>query len=228
MQKQIYKYMKAVILLSGGQDSTTCLYWAKKYFTEIYAIGFDYGQMHKQELIQAQKIANNIDVNYKIFDVKNLLAPSSLTENTNHNEKSKINQELPASFTAGRNILFLTIAGSYCAEIRANNIVTGVCQTDYSGYPDCRQTTIDAIELSLSLGLGIGDVKIHTPLMYLNKAETWKMAKDLNCLDVIINDTLTDYNGNMIKNEWGYGLNNNPATELRVKGYYEAKQKGWL
>jgi 7-cyano-7-deazaguanine synthase len=184
--------------------------------------------MHKQELIQAQKIANNIDVNYKIFDVKNLLAPSSLTENTNHNEKSKINQELPASFTAGRNILFLTIAGSYCAEIRANNIVTGVCQTDYSGYPDCRQTTIDAIELSLSLGLGIGDVKIHTPLMYLNKAETWKMAKDLNCLDVIINDTLTDYNGNMIKNEWGYGLNNNPATELRVKGYYEAKQKGWL
>jgi 7-cyano-7-deazaguanine synthase len=220
--------MKTVILLSGGQDSTTCLYWAKKHFKEIYAIGFDYGQMHKQELIQAQKIANNIDVNYKIFDVKNLLAPSSLTENTNHNEKSKINQELPASFTAGRNILFLTIAGSYCAEIRANNIVTGVCQTDYSGYPDCRQTTIDAIELSLSLGLGIGDVKIHTPLMYLNKAETWKMAKDLNCLDVIINDTLTDYNGNMIKNEWGYGLNNNPATELRVKGYYEAKQKGWL
>jgi 7-cyano-7-deazaguanine synthase len=220
--------MKTVILLSGGQDSTTCLYWAKKHFKEIYAIGFDYGQMHKQELIQAQKIANNIDVNYKIFDVKNLLAPSSLTENTNHNKKSKINQELPASFTAGRNILFLTIAGSYCAEIRANNIVTGVCQTDYSGYPDCRQTTIDAIELSLSLGLGIGDVKIHTPLMYLNKAETWKMAKDLNCLDVIINDTLTDYNGNMIKNEWGYGLNNNPATELRVKGYYEAKQKGWL
>jgi 7-cyano-7-deazaguanine synthase len=220
--------MKTVILLSGGQDSTTCLYWAKKHFKEIYAIGFDYGQMHKQELIQAKKIANNIDVNYKIFDVKNLLAPSSLTENTNHNKKSKINQELPASFTAGRNILFLTIAGSYCAEIRANNIVTGVCQTDYSGYPDCRQTTIDAIELSLSLGLGIGDVKIHTPLMYLNKAETWKMAKDLNCLDVIINDTLTDYNGNMIKNEWGYGLNNNPATELRVKGYYEAKQKGWL
>jgi 7-cyano-7-deazaguanine synthase len=219
---------KAIILLSGGQDSTTCLYWAKKRFKEVYAIGFDYGQMHKQELIQAQKIANNIDINYKIFDVKNLLAPSSLTENTNHNEKSKINQELPASFTAGRNILFLTIAGSYCAEIGANNIITGVCQTDYSGYPDCRKTTIDAIQLSLSLGLGIGDIKIHTPLMYLTKAETWKMAKELNCLDVIINDTLTDYNGSMEKNVWGFGTNNNPATELRIKGYYEAKKNGWL
>ena len=220
--------MKTVILLSGGQDSTTCLYWAKKYFTEIYAIGFDYGQMHVKELEQAQKIAKDANVSYKIFDVKNLLAPSSLTEKTDHNKQSEINNELPASFTAGRNILFLTIAGSYCAEIGANDIITGVCQTDYSGYPDCRRNTIDAIQLSLSLGLGFGDIKIHTPLMYLNKAETWKMAKDLNCLDVIINDTLTDYNGSMIKNEWGYGENNNPATDLRVKGFYEAKQKNWI
>jgi len=220
--------MKTVILLSGGQDSTTCLYWAKKHFKEIYAIGFDYGQMHKQELIQAQKIANNIDVNYKIFDVKNLLAPSSLTEKTNHNKYSKINKKLPASFTAGRNLLFLTIAASYGASLGINDIITGVCQTDYSGYPDCRRNTIDAQQLTLTLGIGIGDIRIHTPLMYLTKAETWKMAKELNCLDVIINDTLTDYNGSMEKNEWGFGTNNNPATELRIKGYYEAKQKGWL
>lgn len=224
--------MKAVLLLSGGQDSTTCLYWAAEKFDEIYAIGFDYGQMHKQELIQAKKICDNLNkqlpVEYKVFNVKNLLAPSSLMENTDHNQKSKINNELPASFTAGRNLLFLTIAASYGASIGANDIVTGVCQTDYSGYPDCRRNTIDAVQLMLSLGIGIGDIRIHTPLMYLTKAETWKLAKELNCLEVIINDTLTDYNGDMTKNEWGYGINNNPATDLRVKGFYEAKEKGWI
>lgn len=228
MQKQIYKYMKAVILLSGGQDSTTCLYWAKKQFSEIYAIGFDYGQMHVNELEQAKKIAKDANVNYKIFDIKGLLAKSSLTEKTDHNQKSHINEDLPASFTSGRNILFLSIAGSYASELGINDIVTGVCQTDYSGYPDCRRTSIDAMQNVLSLAYGNGDFRIHTPLMYLNKAETWKLAKELNCLDVIINDTLTDYNGNQTMNEWGMGENNNPATELRVNGFYEAKQKGWI
>ena len=220
--------MKTVILLSGGQDSTTCLYWAKQKFQEVFAIGFDYGQMHVQELNQAKKITQDAGVPYKIFDVKNLLAKSSLIDKTNHNKKSEINPDLPASFTSGRNILFLTIAGSYAAEIGAKDIVTGVCQTDYSGYPDCRRNTIDAMQLTLSLGLGIDDVRVHTPLMYLNKAETWKMAKDLGCLEVIIQDTLTDYNGDMTLNEWGRGVNNNPATELRVKGFYEAIQKGWI
>jgi len=220
--------MKAIVLLSGGQDSTTCLYWAKERFSDIYAIGFDYGQMHVKELEQAKKISKDANVEYKVFDIKGLLTKSSLTEKSDHNKESHINKDLPASFTAGRNILFLSIAGSYLAEVGANDIVTGVCQTDYSGYPDCRRTTINAIENSLSLGLGIDDVRIHTPLMYINKAETWKMANELGCLDVIINDTLTDYNGNMTKNEWGYGVNNNPATDLRVKGYYEAKSKGWI
>jgi len=220
--------MKAIVLLSGGQDSTTCLYWAKERFSDIYAIGFDYGQMHVKELEQAKKISKDANVEYKVFDIKGLLTKSSLTEKSDHNKESHINKDLPASFTAGRNILFLSIAGSYLAEVGANDIVTGVCQTDYSGYPDCRRTTINAIENSLSLGLGIGDVRIHTPLMYINKAETWKMANELGCVDVIINDTLTDYNGNMTKNEWGYGVNNNPATDLRVKGYYEAKSNGWI
>lgn len=220
--------MKAVVLLSGGQDSTTCLYWAKAKFDEVYAIGFDYGQMHKNELEQAQKIANDAGVPYKIFELKNLLAPSSLTEKTDHNKVSEINKSLPASFTAGRNLLFLTIASSFGASIGVSDLVTGVCQTDYSGYPDCRRNTIDATALMLSLGMGIGDIRIHTPLMYLTKAETWKMAKDLGCLDVIINDTLTDYNGSKVKNDWGYGVEDNPATILRAKGYYEAKEKGWL
>jgi 7-cyano-7-deazaguanine synthase len=226
MQKKTYD--KCLVLLSGGQDSTTCLYWAKKQFKEVYAIGFDYGQMHIIELKQAKKIALDADVNYKVFNVKNLLCNSSLTEKTDHNLKSTINENLPASFTSGRNILFLSIAASYAVELGINDIVTGVCQTDYSGYPDCRRTTIDAMQNVLSLGYGFGDFRIHTPLMYLDKAQTWKLAKELNCLDVIINDSLTDYNGNMTENEWGYGVNDNPATELRVKGFYEAKEKGWI
>ncbi len=225
MQKQI---SKAVILLSGGQDSTTCLYWAIKQFDEVFAIGFDYGQSHRKELEQAKKIASNIGIDYKIFDVKNLLAKSSLTENGDHTQKSTINESLPASFTSGRNILFLTIAGSYAAEIGAKDIVTGVCQTDFSGYPDCRRNTIDAMQLTLSLGLGIDDVRVHTPLMYLTKAQTWKLAKDLNCIDVIINDTITDYNASGTVNEWGMGEIDNPASELRAKGYYEAKQNAWI
>lgn len=219
---------KCVVLLSGGQDSTTCLYWAKMHFESVYAIGFDYGQMHAQELTQAEKIAAEAEVPYTIYNVRGLVASSSLTEKTNHNEASYINSELPASFTAGRNLLFLTIAGAYCAEIGASDIVTGVCQTDYSGYPDCRRNTIDAMQLALSLGLGIGDIKIHTPLMYLTKAETWKLANDLGCYLVILRDTLTDYNGDMSRNEWGYGKLGNPATDLRAKGYYEAKANNWI
>lgn len=220
--------MKCVVLLSGGQDSTTCLYWAKKNFDEVLAIGFDYGQMHVAEIEQAKKIAKDAKVEYTIFNVKNLLAPSSLTEKTDHNKNSNINKELPASFTAGRNLLFLTVAASFASDKGINDIVTGVCQTDYSGYPDCRRNTIDAVQLSLSLGIGIGDIRIHTPLMYLTKAETWKLAKDLNCLDIVINDTLTDYNGCHDVNEWGKGKIDNPASELRAKGYYEAKKNNWI
>lgn len=222
------KETTCVVLLSGGQDSTTCLYWAKKQFNEVLAIGFDYGQMHVKELDQAQKIANDANVPYKIFDIKGLLAKSSLTEHTNHYESSHINHGLPASFTSGRNILFLAVAASYASDKGINDIVTGVCQTDYSGYPDCRRTSIDAMQNVLSLAYGAGDFRIHTPLMYKDKAETWKMAKDLGCLEVIINDTLTDYNGDTTANEWGMGVENNPATALRVKGFYEAKEKGWI
>jgi 7-cyano-7-deazaguanine synthase len=125
-------------------------------------------------------------------------------------------------------LLFLTIAGGYCASIGCNDIVTGVCQTDYSGYPDCRRNTITAQELALSLGLGTGDVKIHTPLMYLTKAETWKLAKQLGCLDVIVNETMTDYNGDTTQNDWGKGKLDNPASILRANGYQEAKQNDWL
>lgn len=219
---------KAIVLLSGGQDSTTCLYWAREKFDQIYAIGFDYGQSHRVELSQASKIARDIGIDFKVFDIKGMLSGSSLVDGGDHNENSKINESLPASFTSGRNLIFLSIAGAYAGQVGANDIVAGFCQTDFNGYPDCRRSTMDAMQLSLTLGLGIDDVRINTPLMYLSKAETWKMAKELNCIDIIIRDTITDYNGDDTFNEWGMGIDNNPATKLRKEGYFEAKERGWI
>lgn len=217
-----------IVLLSGGQDSTTCLYWALENFETVQAIGFNYNQRHKVELEHAKIITERINVPFKIINVNGLLNRSSLTDTSiDHFADSEYNSDLPASFTLGRNILFLTIAsihGNGCTT----DIVTGVCQTDFSGYPDCRKTTMDSLQVTLSLGLGVGDIRIHTPLMYLTKAETWRMAKELGCIDVIINDTITDYNGTKVKNEWGYGVKDNPATLLRAKGYYEAKANGWI
>lgn len=204
--------MKGVILFSGGQDSTTCLYWAKKRFTEIYAVGFKYGQKHINEIEAAKKICNRENINYKIFDIENLL-------NANNNSELRL--------TEGRNTLFITIAGIYAKSLGITDLITGTCQMDFNDYPDCRRKFIDSIQLTLSLGIDI-DFRIHTPLMYLTKAETWKMAKELDILDIIINETRTDYNGSNILNEWGYGENNNHATQLRVQGYYEAKQKEWI
>lgn len=219
---------KALVLLSGGQDSTTCLYWAKTKFDQVQAVGFDYGQKHIIELQQAQKIANDAGVNYSTFDLKGLLGGSSLTDhNRNHNDAHDKNPDLPASFTAGRNALFLTVAAQFAYAHGINNLVTGVCQTDYSGYPDCRDEFVRSMEESLRLAMA-HMFHIHTPLMWLTKAETWRLAKELGCLDVVINDTITDYNGAQVKNEWGFGLENNPATVLRANGYREAKQNGWI
>ncbi len=204
--------MKAIILLSGGQDSTTCLYWAKKKFNKIYAIGFDYGQKHKIELKAAKMICESENIDFKIYNIENLL---------------NVNNETNLRITEGRNTLFITIASIYAKSLNINDLIIGTCQMDFNDYPDCRRKFIDSIQLTLSLGFDI-DFRIHTPLMYLSKAETWKMAKDLNILDIIINKTRTDYNGSNIFNEWGYGINDNHATELRVKGYYEAKENGWI
>lgn len=217
-----------MVLLSGGQDSTTCLFWAKQHFETVVAVGFDYGQKHKAELAAAQAIARRAGVPYQIYNVRQLLAASSLTHAGAHDAHSAIDNTLPNSFVAGRNLLFLSIAGSRAAEQGINDIVAGVCQTDYSGYPDCRRATIDAMQLSLSLGLGIGDVRIHTPLMYLTKAETWRLAQTLGIVDIIVNDTVTDYNGDATPNDWGQGQLDNPASILRQKGYEEAKTKGWI
>ncbi len=219
---------KALVLLSGGQDSTTCLYWALRNFKDVYAIGFDYGQKHLKEIECAKKICKDVGVPYELINIKGLLGNSALT---NHNEDINSNhkdlEHLPASFVPARNAVFLTIATAYAFNKGITDIVTGTCETDFSGYPDCRQRFINSLSVTMTLALDT-DIAIHTPLMYLDKAQTWKLAKDLDCLDVIINDTMTDYNGDETMNEWGKGKLNNPASELRAKGYYQAKEKSWL
>ena len=221
---------KALVLFSGGQDSTTCLYWAKQEFDHVDALGFDYGQKHKVELQQASKIAEKAGVPFRVYDIKGLLTGGALiNQEQDVAGQSHLDTQLPASFTAGRNILFLSIAGAYAKENGIDNLVTGVCQTDYSGYPDCRNNFVHAMRNALALGLDNDRLSIHTPLMWLTKAETWKLAADLGVVDIIIEDTHTDYNGDRSqKNEWGYGKLDNPASELRAAGYQEAKEKGWV
>lgn len=219
---------KAVVLLSGGQDSTTCLYWALSKGFEVHAIGFDYGQRHKIELELATKIAQGAGVPYKIFDVKGIFQNSSLVDMTQDvNAPHSVNKDLPSSFTAGRNMVFLSIAAGYAYNLGCEDIITGVCQTDFSGYPDCRQGFITSMEKTASLAVD-SELCIHTPLMNLTKAETWKLAKDLGIVDIIINDTMTDYNGDMRMNEWGRGVADSPSSKLRASGFYDAKERGWL
>ena len=219
----------ALVLLSGGQDSTTCLFWAKHHFERVEAIGFDYGQKHLVELEQAQLIADKAGVPLHISNVKGMLQGSALTEHDKDmSSPHELNESLPASFVPGRNAVFLTIAASYAYTRKIHDIVGGMCQTDFSGYPDCRRVFIDSLQTSLSLALD-QDLRFHTPLMYLTKAETWKMAKDLDVLEIVRDYSHTDYNGDRSTyNEWGYGKLDNPASILRAKGYEEAKQKGWV
>ena len=219
----------ALVLFSGGQDSTTCLYWAKQKFSHVECLGFDYGQKHVIELEQAKKIANDAQVSFSILDIRNTLSGSALTEHSKDvSAPHEKDAELPSSFVPGRNALFLTLAGSHGYTRDIFDLVGGMCQTDYSGYPDCRRVFIESIECSLSLAMNC-DLRIHTPLMYLSKAETWRLASELGILEIVRNDTHTDYNGDRTTlNEWGYGKVDNPASELRARGYEEAKANGWI
>lgn len=215
---------KALVVLSGGQDSTTCLGIAvREYGCEnTYAIGFRYGQRHRIEMDCAKTICEELDISFKIIDVSFIreLATSALTNfsadiNANHPH----DKALPASFVPARNALFLTIAHGYAQEIDANEIYTGVCQTDYSGYPDCREEFIDLLEETLNVGYN-RLIKISTPLMYLNKADTFKLAEQLGILEVIVRFTHTCYEGNRRDyHDWGYGCGQCPACKLRKKGW---------
>ncbi|MFD3155481.1 7-cyano-7-deazaguanine synthase QueC [Haloimpatiens sp. FM7330] len=211
---------KAVVVFSGGQDSTTCLFWARKRFKEVIAISFDYNQKHKLELECAKEICKKYDIEHHILDMKllNQLAPNSLTRNDIEVDVEKPENELPNSFVDGRNLLFLTFVAVFAKQKGINHIVTGVSESDFSGYPDCRDVFIKSTNVTLNLAMDYEFV-IHTPLMWIDKAETWKMAYDLGVLDIVKNETLTCYNG--IK---GNGCGHCPACKLRKNGYLKFKE----
>jgi 7-cyano-7-deazaguanine synthase len=222
------KTKKAVVIFSGGQDSTTCLFWALEKYDEVEAITFAYGQKHSVEIEQSKYICEKENVKQTIVDISflNTLVESALTSNGDVNQ---INEKgLPASFVPNRNQLFITLAHAYAQKIGAKYLVTGVCQTDYSGYPDCRQDFVNAISVASNMG-SASDIVIETPLMYLNKAETFELAWDLDCLDDVIEHSHTCYNGDREHRfVWGYGCNECPACELRAKGYLEFSTKSEL
>ncbi|ENM5935139.1 7-cyano-7-deazaguanine synthase QueC [Vibrio mimicus] len=206
---------KAVVVFSGGQDSTTCLVQALKEFDEVHAITFDYGQRHKLEIEVAQKLAKQLGVAaHKVMDVGllNELAISSLTRDDIPVSHELQANGLPNSFVPGRNILFLTLAGIYAYQIGAATVITGVCETDFSGYPDCRNDFVQAMNQALTKGMDMS-LTIRTPLMWLNKAETWALADQLGALDLIRHQTLTCYNGLI-----GDGCGECPACHLRKAG----------
>ncbi|RQW63649.1 7-cyano-7-deazaguanine synthase QueC [Vibrio viridaestus] len=206
---------KAVVVFSGGQDSTTCLVKALREYDEVHAITFDYGQRHKLEVEIAQNLAKELGVAaHKVMDVSllNELAISSLTRAEIPVSHELQDNGLPNSFVPGRNILFLTLAGIYAYQIGAESVITGVCETDFSGYPDCRDEFVKAINNALVLGMD-RTFDIVTPLMWLNKAETWAMADHYGALNLVREKTLTCYNGIP-----GDGCGECPSCDLRRAG----------
>ncbi len=186
---------EALVVLSGGQDSTTCLFWALQQFDKVKAITFDYGQRHRIELDSARKIAELANVRHRILaiDTFSALGGNSLTTSDIPVPTDEEQDGLPSTFVPGRNLIFLTFAAAYAYQRNIQDLVTGVCETDYSGYPDCRQNTVEALQLAINLGME-SHLRIHTPLMWLNKAQTVILAKEVGALDAMA-WTHTCYNG---------------------------------
>lgn len=203
-----------LVLFSGGQDSTTCLYWAKRNFRNVYALSFIYGQKHQKEVEVAKKIANKASVKLEIMDVSFIgrLGNNSLTNDSLSMDMEKPSEGFPNTFVPGRNLFFLSIAAVYAREHNINHIVTGVSQTDFSGYPDCWDAFIKSLNVTLNLAMD-GQFILHTPLMWIDKAETWAMADELGVFNIIRNETMTCYNGIA-----GDGCGHCPACLLRKKG----------
>ncbi len=210
---------KAVIVFSGGQDSTTCLIHALPKYDEIHCITFDYGQRHHAEIEVARQLAKEFGVTaHSVMNVKllNELTISSLTPDSIQTPISQASSNgLPNTFVPGRNILFLTFASIYAYQIQAKTVITGVSETDFSGYPDCRDEFIRSLNSSINLGMDYA-LKIEAPLMWLTKAETWALADLHNHLDLVRQKTLSCYNG--IK---GSVCRECDACSLRAKGLAE-------
>ncbi|OKL35555.1 7-cyano-7-deazaguanine synthase QueC [Domibacillus mangrovi] len=212
---------KAVVVFSGGQDSTTCLFWAKQTFKDVIAVTFDYGQRHDAEINVAKEIAAHLDVPHHILNMGllNQLAPSALTRTDIAIEERE--GEPPSTFVEGRNLLFVSFAAILGKQFDARHIVTGVCETDFSGYPDCRDSFVKSLNVTLNLSMDYEFV-IHTPLMWLDKKETWALADQLGAFAYVCENTLTCYNG--VK---GSGCGECPACKLRQNGLDQyLEQKG--
>jgi len=222
---------KALVLFSGGQDSTTCLAWALENFLEVETIGFSYGQRHAIELEARTNILQRFKEffphwRYKLgpdrvlsLDLLSEVGGTALTEEVAIEIGKK---GFPTTFVPARNILFLSASAALGMRRGISDIVGGMCETDYSGYPDCRSETIVALEKTLTLGLA-ESIKLHMPLMHLNKAATWHLAKTLGgsqLIDLILEETVTCYLGEKSKrHSWGFGCGACPACHLRATGY---------
>lgn len=214
----------ALVVFSGGQDSTTCLFWAKKHFRKVCALTFVYGQKHVKEVELARAIAGKAGVDFDVMDVTFIsrLGHNSLTDPSMKMDAEKPADTVPNTFVPGRNLFFLSIAAVYARERGINHLVTGVSQTDFSGYPDCRDGFIKSLNVTLNLAMDEQFV-IHTPLMWIDKAETWALADELEVFDLVRNETLTCYNGIP-----GDGCGHCPACKLRREGlekYLSMKNK---
>ncbi len=207
---------RAVVVFSGGQDSTTCLVWAQRQFERVEAVTFRYNQRHEEEVECARRIADKLGVTHHVLDLNllNQLAPSALTR-TEIEVTAGSNGELPSTFVPGRNHIFLSFATILARQLQAKHIVTGVCETDFSGYPDCRDVFVKSLNVTLNLAMDDQFV-IHTPLMWLDKKETWALADQLGCFDLVREETMTCYNGII-----GPGCGTCPACKLRNRGLAE-------
>lgn len=204
----------ALVVFSGGQDSTTCLFWALKNFKKVTTLTFRYGQKHELEVEMARKIAGELGVEFNVMDIPFVgnLGANSLTDTSIEMDSEKPADSFPNTFVPGRNLFFLSIAAVFARERGIFDLVTGVSQTDFSGYPDCRDSFIKSLNVTLNLAMD-EQFAIHTPLMWIDKAQTWELADSLGALDFIRNKTLTCYNGIP-----GDGCGHCPACRLRRQG----------
>lgn len=222
---------KAIVLFSGGQDSATCLAWALDRFAHVETLGFDYGQRHAIELTCRDTLRDTmVDQNPQWRDRLRMdhtldlavLGQISETALTREAAIEMTESGLPSTFVPGRNLLFLSFAATLAVRRNARHIVTGVCETDYSGYPDCRDDTIKALQVALNLGMETRFV-LHTPLMWRDKAQTWQLAEEIGGADLVAlinHESHSCYLGDRLHlHEWGYGCGTCPACELRAKGW---------
>src|SRR5216684_168022 len=229
---------KAIVLFSGGQDSTTCLAWALDRFVAVETVAFDYGQRHKVELSCAEKVAAALNRQFPRWGERlgeahvvdlGVLGAISHTALTGEVEIALGANGLPTTFVPGRNLVFLTFAAAIAYRRGAKHLVAGMCETDFSGYPDCRDDAMKAMQLALNIGMAQHFV-VHTPLMWIDKAATWALAESLGgaaLVDIIREHTHSCYQGDRTRrHDWGYGCGGCPACALRAAGYQSFRESG--